>query len=178
MQKFVIATMAAVLVVACGNDKFFIHLNPTDKETSSFFPELIKDFNTALGCEAWSLNAEQLTLSNGKENLVIERQKVSIIKNTAWTKYFCDNSKAWGCFDLETFNIYYRNWIDYGEYNSDSNLKQILLHEIGHSMGLDHEEGTVMNEKYKFMPYPESMQSLVALINKHKKNQCWQINKD
>lgn len=178
MQRQIVAIAIAAFVVACNSNNF-LRLQTKDDVTGKFLPKIVKDFNDTVGCEAWSIESKSINLS---KDLKIDRRQVNIFRSSRMVKE-C-NQTAYGCFDPFSNEIMFieenPSW-----QNADGStiffyisIELILLHELGHAMGLDHEENTVMNETYMYMPYTEAIQSLVDLVNKHKKNQCWQIHKE
>jgi hypothetical protein len=156
----------SVLVSACGSNNNFLFLTPTDNDTFELLDKLIvPDFNKAIGCQAFSVNSQFVQVNKEEQ---ITRRIVTIYHDTKMVKDY--DKKAWGVFFADTDDIAFVEELDY-EYFING-IKVVLLHELGHAMGLKHEENTIMNDGYEYMPYDEAMQSLVALINKHKKNQC------
>jgi predicted Zn-dependent protease len=61
----------------------------------------------------------------------------------------------------------------YGE-EYEPALYGILLHELGHALGLEHEEESIMNEKYDGIYNKTSiqMESFNNLIQKYQLNPC------
>jgi hypothetical protein len=160
--------VAIALAVSACNSNNFLYVNPIG-ETKEIVESSIPDVNKALGCAAWSLMNDTIKISE-KESL--GRREVRMFRDTEKLREF--DEKAWGVFSVFENVIYL-----IGDENESfkltyfkEGLRFIALHELGHAMGLEHEEGTVMNENYHFMPYPQALESLVFLINKHGKNPC------
>jgi hypothetical protein len=165
--------IVVIFFAACGqNNYLFLHAN--DSQTQKIVVDIAKDFNENIGCEAWSTSSHIVNI----DNETIDRRSVSITRSTKETQAY--GADSWGACDFFTSDIFYTEELDFETWTNG--IKFVLLHELGHAMGLDHEENTVMQPMLfdkvddktvsKMLPYKEALESLAYLLNKHHKNPC------
>lgn len=156
----------SLLIVAACNGNNFLYVKAGDAQTNKLLQVIVSDINASTGCKLLSLDNGKVLLS---EDVEIERRFVSVIRNSDELKLYHDG-KDLGVFDYFSNQIFYSETFDFETFSEG--IKFLLMHELGHAMGLEHTENTVMNAEYKFMPYDAALESLIDLLNKHNKNQC------
>src|SRR6185369_17015923 len=70
--------------------------------------------------------------------------------------------------NLKGFYWTFQNQIDLetlDDYNHKA-VRQVLLHEMGHAVGLDHAAGTVMAPKFVYMEFDDAVASFVDLSHR------------
>jgi hypothetical protein len=149
---------AALFLICCGPppNKNFIHLNIVD--TNDFVInsaiELMNDVNVATKCEIFG------------DNKTGVRRQISL-KEATPDKLPDD---AIGLFDPNTNTITLSDTLS-KYYNR--RFKPILLHEVGHSLGLDHVEGTFMSKQYNDgISYANALKQFTTMLNENGLNPC------
>lgn len=147
------------LLFACNKTNFIqVGVTETGKETFEALEEITKDLNKAIGCSIIDSSKQ------AKRRWVTIRSDDPLLKSVP--------NHPWGMYMYYSDEIVFLSKLKADEYKFA--FRFVLLHELGHAFGLDHEPNTVMREQFdaKEMSYPKGVESLVALLNSHGKNPC------
>lgn len=156
--------VAVFLIVACGNGGIRLQLmagNPEDTKTTAYLSEISNEINQTLGCEA-TLVSQAKPNQNRRAIKVFESSEVVAEQGDDIAAFYLSEEYA-------TYNYIF--------YSTDElagmNIKVILIHELGHAFGLEHHEGTVMQERYKRgIKEDEAYLDLKMLLDKKNINPC------
>lgn len=158
MRRLLITLLVIGNFEACRPNNY-LYLAGLDDTTNHVLPEITRLVNSKLGCEAWKTGRVQYDK--------VSRRTIFITQNSKAVKDY--DPYISGFYDQFTEDIYYVE-LDL-EYNKRI-IEQILLHELGHAMRLDHEEGTIMAKARLNVDLEQGAESLANLLNKYDLNPC------
>jgi hypothetical protein len=177
-----IINVLLVGLVACGEAPRInnLLLKGLDDQSVSYLNMITADVNEAIGCEALAISEDNIirrtvSVLNVEPNdeylkklnvsglytseLELIRYFITRTSTGFYTTYTKDGHKSLSEYTVTT--VY-----------SEPVILGILLHEVGHAMGLSHEQDSILSEQITYMPYIEAVQSLSYLLYKHNKIQC------
>ena len=144
-MKIILPLIIALLCAACGPDRI-----PADSKVA-ISPDFTAEETTVIlgAIEQWRVDTNgkarlQPFISQGGSELIIEpRDKPGRLGSTTITNAFGE-TRAVVAIDLpRTEDSSERAQVPF-----DSLLKCVVMHEIGHVFGLEHQPGTLMREGY------------------------------
>lgn len=138
---------ALLLLAACGGR--FTSFYGVDDYTKNLVGDVTEAINEEAGCR-W---------------LTVTQQNAVPVETNG--KFLSEISER-GWFDDISHRISLENPT---ETNSTSNYT-ILVHEIGHAIGLEHENGGIMEGEYVYFLRHDAISSFVAIATKHGLNPC------
>lgn len=168
MNKYYVISM--VMVTACSKDycspllfstceKNFSpkgkNISCVDDMSCVIISDLEPKINAAVGCTIISRE-----IKKDFEPLIVQ-QSTELVKECAEE---INEPAAIGC--------YHNGKAFFEETNEVLVGSLITLHEMGHSFGLGHEAGTIMNSNLLSMTEEEAINSLAYLLNKHNRLPC------
>lgn len=138
-----------VLFAACKPARTF---HTTQPKTSEALKKAVAAINEAVGC-TWLY-----AMPEGQGDVLV-------VSDTGLVK--SDGDHLRGFYDLIARQIDVET---FDEYNTPA-ITHVILHEVGHAVGLDHEDG-VMLAKFHYMPFEDAVQSFAWLAHKHNVINC------
>lgn len=129
--------MLLMISFLCSCGKVDSRFAPTNGYTSALLDEVISDINQAAGCQ-W---------------LTKDKAGFSVTTNSGLLKEI--GEKGWTDYTSNRITI-----ADPDETNSTSNYV-VLVHEIGHVVGLDHQDHGVMFKNYKHTTKSDAVDSFI-----------------
>ena len=164
----------SLFLFACRSDNLlFLRPDSGAFEATHF---LVSALDSAVGCDILSLepNSKQTQL---RREVKIYRDDEYIITLGKDVGAVYDGNviyKDLSYLETTILNVPNRKNSSYSNYNIGDLMKLVVMHEIGHALGLEHTEKivSIMDPRVILMLPDDAIKSLVELLNKNNLNHC------
>lgn len=181
MKKYILL----IFLCSCHSGKIYYGLNKeqlfTGANVESNLKEIADEFNSQCGQNILAARGNFFIINSFDENANIVTVKTEIVASTNAVRYLASISEEWkdnsypsGFYTNNTKTAYilekteFRNAFSHVNYEYNT----LIVHEFGHSLGLEHIDNSVMTTEVFVANTKQSVENLIGLLNERKLILC------